>query len=114
MSSSAVGGTRTVSLLVPLKNATYRRLWSATLLSNFGVWIQSVAAAWLMTSIAPTVDFVAWVQAATALPPLCFTVLGGVLADRFDQRLIFLAAQLIVLSVAVLLSVLDHAGSGVR
>jgi MFS family permease len=110
MSSFAAGGTRPASLLAPLKNATYRRLWSATLLSNFGVWIQSVAAAWLMTSIAPTVDFVAWVQAATALPPLCFTVLGGVLADRFDQRLVFLTAQLIVLSVAILLSALDHAG----
>ena len=110
MSSPAAGGVRPASLLAPLKNATYRRLWTATLLSNFGVWIQSVAAAWLMTSIAPTVDFVAWVQAATALPPLCFTVLGGVLADRFDQRLVFLVAQVIVLSVAVLLSALDHFG----
>ena len=100
MSSPAAGGVRPASLLAPLRNATYRRLWTATLLSNFGVWIQSVAAAWLMTSIAPTVDFVAWVQAATALPPLCFTVLGGVLADRFDQRLVFLVAQVIVLSVA--------------
>ena len=63
------------------------------MLSNFGVWIQSVAAAWLMTSIAPTVDFVAWVQAATSLPPpLLFTVFGGVLADRFDQRLVYLVA----------------------
>ena len=110
MSSPAAGGVRPASLLAPFKNATYRRLWTATLLSNFGVWIQSVAAAWLMTSIAPTVDFVAWVQAATALPPLCFTVLGGVLADRFDQRLVFLVAQVIVLSVAVLLSALDHFG----
>jgi MFS family permease len=110
MSTSAVGGTKPVSLLLPLRNPTYRRLWTATLLSNFGVWIQSVAAAWLMTTIAPTVDFVAWVQAATALPPLCFTVLGGVLADRFDQRLVFLTAQVIVLSVAVLLSALHHFG----
>ena len=96
------------ALLAPLGNAVYRRLWLATLFSNFGVWIQSVAAAWLMTSIAPTVDFVAWVQAATSLPPLCFTVFGGVLADRFDQRLIFLIAQLIVLTVALTLAVLDH------
>jgi MFS family permease len=98
------------SLLVPLRNATYRDVWLATLSSNFGVWIQSVAAAWLMTSIAPTVDFVAWVQAATALPPLFFTMLGGVLADRFDQRLVFLVAQVIVLSVALSLSTLEHFG----
>ncbi len=110
MSSVPTGRLGPASLLAPLRDATYRRLWTATLLSNFGVWIQSVAAAWLMTSIAPTVDFVAWVQAATALPPLCFTVLGGVLADRFDQRLVFLFAQVIVLGVAVALSFLDHVG----
>jgi MFS family permease len=98
------------SLLGPLTNPTYRGIWIATLFSNFGVWIQSVAAAWAMTSIAPTVDFVAWVQAATSLPPLFFTLLGGVLADRLDQRLVFLAAQLIVLTVALLLSGLQHFG----
>ncbi len=96
------------SLLVPLRYKLYRNIWLATLLSNFGVWIQSVAAAWLMTSIAPTVDFVAWVQAATSLPPLLFTLLGGVLADRLDQRLIFMVAQIIVLSVALTLSLFQH------
>jgi len=84
--------TMSTALLAPLRNPDYRAIWVATLLSNFGVWIQMVAAAWLMTSIAPTVDFVAWVQAATALPPLVFTLVGGVLADRIDQRLIFLVA----------------------
>ncbi|MEA2783324.1 MAG: hypothetical protein QOK29_4868 [Rhodospirillaceae bacterium] len=98
------------SLLAPLRNGTYRRLWIATLFSNYGVWIQSVAAAWLMTSIAPTVDFVAWVQAATSLPPLVFTLAGGVLADRFDQRLIFLIGQVMVLAVALALSLLDQLG----
>lgn len=98
------------SLLGPLGNATYRGIWIATLFSNFGVWIQSVAAAWAMTSIAPTVDFVAWVQAATSLPPLFFTLMGGVLADRVDQRLVFLAAQLIVLIVALALSGLQYLG----
>jgi MFS family permease len=106
--SHKFGSPRPGSLLVPLRNGIYRRLWIAALLSNFGVWIQSVAAAWLMTSIAPTVDFVAWVQAATSLPPLLFTVFGGVLADRFDQRLVYLVAQSIVLTVALMLSVFDQ------
>jgi MFS family permease len=105
-----IGETKRISVLAPLRNHLYRRLWIATLLSNFGVWIQSVAAAWLMTSIAPTVDFVAWVQAATSLPPLLFTLVGGVLADRLDQRLVFLVAQTIVLAVALSLSLLDHLG----
>ena len=97
------------SLLSPLRYPLYRNIWVATLISNFGVWIQSVAAAWLMTSIASSVDFVAWVQAATSLPPVLFTLLGGVLADRMDQRLVFLIAQSIVLFVALLLAACQYA-----
>ncbi|GGF03069.1 hypothetical protein GCM10011611_05740 [Aliidongia dinghuensis] len=110
MQAASPGTLPRPSLLGPLANPTYRGIWVATLFSNFGVWIQSVAAAWAMTSIAPTVDFVAWVQAATSLPPLFFTLLGGVLADRIDQRLIFLVAQLIVLTVALALSALQSLG----
>ncbi|HEV2677000.1 MAG TPA: MFS transporter [Aliidongia sp.] len=110
MQASSSGTLPRPSLLGPLSNPTYRGIWIATLFSNFGVWIQSVAAAWAMTSIAPTVDFVAWVQAATSLPPLFFTLLGGVLADRVDQRLVFLAAQIIVLAVALALSGLQYLG----
>ncbi|HEX9447914.1 MAG TPA: MFS transporter [Dongiaceae bacterium] len=98
------------SLLSPLRNPLYRNIWLATLISNFGVWIQSVAAAWLMTSIASSVDFVAWVQAATSLPPVLFTLIGGVLADRMDQRLVFLIAQSIVLFVATALAACQYAG----
>jgi len=108
--ASSSGALPRPSLLGPLSNKTYRGVWIATLFSNFGVWIQSVAAAWAMTSIAPTVDFVAWVQAATSLPPLFFTLLGGVLADRVDQRLVFLTAQLIVLAVALGLAALQYLG----
>lgn len=97
------------ALLTPLRNSLYRDIWLATLISNFGVWIQSVAAAWLMTSISPSIDFVAWVQAATSLPPVLFTLLGGVLADRMDQRLIFLIAQSIVLTVALVLAACQYA-----
>jgi MFS family permease len=95
------------ALLAPLRNTIYRRLWIATLFSNFGVWIQSVAAAWLMTGIAPTVDFVAWVQAATALPPLVFTLVGGVLADRIDRRLAQVIGQAVVLAAALALAIAD-------
>jgi MFS family permease len=101
--------TAPISLLAPLRNPLYRNIWLATLISNFGVWIQSVAAAWLMTSIASSVDFVAWVQAATSLPPVLFTLIGGVLADRMDQRLVFLIAQSIVLFVALLLAACQYA-----
>lgn len=96
--------------LTPLRYPMYRAIWSATLVSNLGVWIQSVGAAWLMTSIAPSADMVALVQSATALPVLLFSLVGGTLADLWDRRLVFLTGQSIVLSGAVLLAVAQEGG----
>lgn len=83
----------------------YRAIWLATLVSNLGVWIQSVGAAWLMTSIAPSADMVALVQSATALPVLLFSLLGGTFADLWDRRLVFLTGQSVVLAGALTLAV---------
>ena len=37
-------------------------------MSNFGIWIQNVGAAWLMTSLSHSPTLVALVQTATSLP----------------------------------------------
>lgn len=96
------------AFMSPLRDPVYRALWTATLLCYFGAWMQSVAAAWLMASIAPTVDFVAWVQAANSLAPLLFTVIAGALVDRFDQRLMLVVAQAVVLSMSACFALLTH------
>lgn len=87
----------------------YRAIWAATLVSNLGVWMQSVGAAWLMTTIAPSADMVALVQSATALPVLLFSLVGGILADLWDRRLVFLTGQSIVLTGAAVLATLGVA-----
>lgn len=38
------------TLLEPLRQRTFRTIWIASLISNFGQLIQGVGAAWLMTS----------------------------------------------------------------
>jgi len=89
----------------PFRTPIFRRVWIASLLSNFGSLIQSVGAAWLMTSIATSADMVALVQTATALPILLWSLVGGALADGFDRRKIMLAAQAFMLLVSLLLAV---------
>jgi MFS family permease len=100
--------TKLPAFMSPLREPVYRALWTATLLCYFGTWMQSVAAVWLMASIAPTVDFVAWVQAANSLAPLLFTVIAGALVDRFDQRLMLIVAQATVLSMSACFAVFTH------
>jgi MFS family permease len=103
------GASRT-STLAPLQHATYRSIWTANLASSFGALIQGVAAAWMMTRIADSVDMVALVQAATALPIVLFSLLGGAIADNFSRRWVMLLAQCFMLVVSVLLSVGAYLG----
>jgi MFS family permease len=94
----------------PFKIPVFRNVWIASLMSNLGGLIQSVGAAWLMTSIASSADMVALVQTATALPILLWSLVSGALADGYDRRRIMLAAQVFMLLVSVGLSLCTWLG----
>jgi MFS family permease len=94
----------------PFQTPIFRNVWIASLASNFGGLIQSVGAAWLMTSIAKSADMVALVQTATALPILLWSLIGGALADGHDRRKIMLAAQVFMLLVSLALAAFAWAG----
>ena len=48
----------------PLKIATFRWLWLATLVSNTGSWMHEVGAGWLMTTLTTSPVMVALMQTA--------------------------------------------------
>jgi len=85
----------------PFQTPIFRNVWIASLVSNFGSLIQSVGAAWLMTSIASSADMVALVQTAVALPILLWSLVAGALADGHDRRRLMLAAQVFMLVVSL-------------
>src|SRR5690606_17990830 len=91
--------------LSAMRYPIFRRVWFASASSNFGGMIQSVGAAWLMTSIATSADMVALVQASIALPIMLFSLVAGAMADNFDRRRMMLGAQLFMLLVSVALAV---------
>ncbi|TCQ11644.1 putative MFS family arabinose efflux permease [Rhizobium sp. PP-F2F-G36] len=92
------------SPLAPFRHDTFRIIWIASLASNFGGLIQSVGAAWMMTSISTSVNMVALVQASVTLPIMLFSLISGALADSFDRRRIMLVAQFFMLTVSALLT----------
>ena len=94
----------TSSTLAPLRHETYRRIWFASIASNFGGLIQAVGAAWMMTVITTSGDMVALVQTSTALPIMLFSLVSGALADSFDRRRVMLTAQCFMFVVSALLS----------
>ena len=79
-------------------------MWLAFLISNLGGLIQSVGAAWLMTSLTGSAGLVALVQASTALPIMLFSLAAGAIADNYDKRAVMLVAQVFTIAVSVVLA----------
>lgn len=98
------------SPLSPFRHRIFLAVWIASLASNFGGLIQSVGAAWLMTSIGASADLVALVQASTTLPIMLFSLMAGAIADNFDRRKLMLVSQLFLLAVSVALTLCTYFG----
>lgn len=96
--------------LAPFRTRIFLAVWIASLVSNFGTLIQSVGASWLMTSLTPSSDMVAFVQAASALPVMLLSMPAGALADIWDRRVVMLVALGIMFAFSTILTVVAYAG----
>lgn len=95
-------------MAAPLRHAVFRRIWLASLLSNLGLMINGVGAAWAMTQMTSSADMVALVQTALMLPIMLLSLPAGAIADMYDRRMVGLAALSLGLAGSIALSVLAH------
>src|ERR1700709_1241439 len=98
------------SIAAPLRHAVFRRIWLASLLSNLGLLIQGVGAAWAMTQMTSSADKVALVQTALMLPIMLISMPAGAVADMYDRRLVSLASLVLSLVGASTLTILTWLG----
>jgi MFS family permease len=98
------------SLAAPLRHSVFRRIWLASLLSNLGLMIQAVGAAWAMTQMTSSADKVALVQTALMLPVMLISMPAGAIADMHDRRIVALISLSISLSGAAALTALSWFG----
>jgi MFS family permease len=94
----------------PLRHATFRRIWLASLLSNLGLLIQAVGAAWAMIQMTSSADKVALVQTALMLPVMLISMPAGAIADMYDRRIVAMISLSISLVGATALTVLAWLG----
>src|SRR5579864_3315798 len=94
----------------PLHNTTFRNLLAANLISDIGAFMQSVGAAWLMTSLTRNPLYIALIQTATALPFFLLALPAGSIGDIFDRRKLILGTETWMLVIAVVLTVATFAG----
>jgi predicted MFS family arabinose efflux permease len=94
------------SVAAPLRHSVFRRIWLASLLSNLGLLIQGVGAAWAMTQMTSSADKVALVQTALMLPIMLISMPAGAIADMYDRRIVALVSLSISLAGATSLAVM--------
>jgi predicted MFS family arabinose efflux permease len=94
------------SIAAPLRHSVFRRIWLASLVSNLGILIQGVGAAWAMTQMTSSADKVALVQTALMLPVMLIAMPAGAIADMHDRRIVALVSLSIALAGATGLTVL--------
>src|SRR5512139_2670828 len=100
----------TDGIFAPLRHAVFRRIWLASLVSNLGILIQGVGAAWAMTQMTSSADKVALVQTALMLPIMLIAMPAGAIADMHDRRIVALVSLGIALVGATMLTVLAWLG----
>jgi len=97
-------------IAAPLRHPTFRRIWLASLLSNLGILIQGVGAAWAMTQMTSSADKVALVQTALMMPVMLISMPAGAIADMHDRRVVTMISLSIALAGATTLTVLTWLG----
>ena len=72
--------------LAPFQHGVFTMLWSTWLIANLCMWMNDVAAAWLMTTLTSTPIWVALVQTAATLPVFLLGLPSGALADILNRK----------------------------
>ena len=60
-----------------------------------GTWMQQMALGWVLTALTTSAFILGLVNLASGLPMLALTMWGGVIADRFDKRIILFISQIV-------------------
>lgn len=71
--------------------ANYWKLWTSSVISNFGDGLAMVAYPWLASAITRDPVQIALIGVATRLPWLVFSLPAGVITDRADRRRLIVA-----------------------
>ena len=84
----------------------YRRYWLASLGSVGGWQISAMAMAWLIYELSQSTLDLGILGAATAVPAILLTLVGGVIADRFEKRAVLIWTTVLNTLLLLLLALL--------
>src|SRR3990170_2971280 len=84
----------------------FRVQWFGACTSSIGTWMQIVAQNWLVLSLTNSPFYLGLDAFLQQLPIILFTLIGGVLADRYDRRRTLIGSQYIQMATSAALAIL--------
>jgi len=85
----------------------FRLMWFGACTSSIGTWMQIVAQGWLVYRLSnDNARLLALDQFLGGLPIFLFSLVGGVIADRFERRKVLLGSQYVQMASAGILTLL--------
>lgn len=94
------------SLFPAFRKRNYKLYFAGQLTSTIGTWLQIVAQGWLVLQLTNSAFLIGVVAAVSTLPSLFFSLIGGVVVDRFSKKRVLLFTQASSMVLAFILGIL--------
>ncbi len=89
----------------------FRVLWFGACTSSIGTWMQKLAQAWLVLDLSGSAFLLGLDAFLGEIPIFLLSLVGGVVADRFDRRILLICSQVIQMTSAFILAALLALGA---
>jgi MFS family permease len=94
-----------------LRHSSFRVIWASFLVSQAGFWVSNVSLQLLVVHLSGGNAFQQGLLSFfNFIPNLLLTPIGGLVADRYDRRVVVVAAQFCVAAFAALLGIMAITG----
>jgi len=97
--------------LAPFQSRDYSILWTGSLLSNVGTWMETVALSYYVADTTGRASWAAAVAAAGFLPIAVLAPVGSAMSDRLDRTRVLVAGNAIAGLIAAVLALLVGRGT---
>ncbi len=102
---------RAAGTFAALRHRNFRLFFFGQMVSLTGTWMQRIAQSWLVLSLTNSPFLLGVVGMLQWLPVLCFSLIGGVVADRVSKRGLIVMTQTIQMLQAFALGALVLSGA---
>jgi len=107
LSNGRVAGSRGATAF---RHRNYRIFFAGQAVSLVGTWMQQVAQAWLVLQLTGDPFWLGIVAAAQFIPVMILGLFAGVAADALPKRQTLVATQAVMMTLAILLTILTATG----